>query len=157
MKRITTSPTSSMASPRPFLPVFLLFLGTLAMLYHLVPLITTSIPQRLHLPHLSSSCTKDIGEGLCCDLFLGAEPCVEACREKFVDRETFTLTNEYDECSDRCLVLYKGSCAAKEGERRRGLAGEELGKRGDLFDGVDVDDFAVEGGAGVEGANVRVS
>ncbi|KAF2678638.1 hypothetical protein K458DRAFT_408702 [Lentithecium fluviatile CBS 122367] len=149
-----------MTSSRPFLPVFLLFLGTLAMLYQFVPLITSSLStslRNLPIPHLSSSCTKDIGDGLCCDLFLGAEPCIEQCREKFVDRETWTLTNEYDECADRCLVVYKGSCAGREGEKRRGLVGEQdveggLEKRGDLFERGD-DDFAVEGGAGVEGPN----
>ena len=157
MKGFTLPPsptTSRMQTSRPFLPIFILFLGTLALLTQLLPPVTRSIGTRLQLPHFTSPCTSDIGAGLCCELFLGAEPCVEQCREKHLDRETFTLTNEYDECADRCLIAYKGSCVGKEGEKNRGLVDDALYVEGR---GVVVDDdFSEEGAAGQEGPNAVV-
>jgi hypothetical protein len=145
------STTATMPTTRPFLPVFLLFLGTLALLTQLLPPLTRTLAPHLSLPHFSSACTSEIGAGLCCDLLLGAEPCVEQCREKHLDRETFTLTNEYDECADRCLIVYKGSCEGREGEKRRGLVDDasDFEGRGIVVD----DDFSEEGAAGREGPN----
>ncbi|KAF2867771.1 hypothetical protein BDV95DRAFT_610675 [Massariosphaeria phaeospora] len=57
-----------------------------------------------------SFCTKEIGEGNCCDLYMAAEPCVDECRKSFVDRQTFQLTKEYDVCADKCLVRYRAAC-----------------------------------------------
>ncbi|KAF2250915.1 hypothetical protein BU26DRAFT_562880 [Trematosphaeria pertusa] len=103
--------------------VFLVILGTLAILYQLVahfPAVTSNIGSALQhaLPSAASSnfCTKEIGEGVCCELFLGAEPCADECRKEYVDRETFTLTKEYDECADQCLVMYKSTCGEAEGK-----------------------------------------
>jgi len=158
MKSFTSPPTPTTrmatATTRPLLPIFLLFLGTLALLSQLLPPLTRNLSSQIRqLPHFTSPCTSEIGAGLCCDLFLGAEPCVEQCREKYVDRETFTLTNEYDECADRCLIAYKGSCVGREGEKMRGLVDdardEEMEGRGVVVD----DDFSEEGGEGREGPN----
>jgi hypothetical protein len=61
-------------------------------------------------PSSSSFCTKEIGEVVCCDLHLGAEPCLDECRKTFVDRQTFQLTKEYEECADQCLTMYHATC-----------------------------------------------
>jgi hypothetical protein len=50
----------------------------------------------------------NIGDGQCCALFMKAAPCVEECRKQFVDREMFTLTLEYEECSETCLRNWEG-------------------------------------------------
>ncbi|KAF2122883.1 hypothetical protein BDV96DRAFT_639440 [Lophiotrema nucula] len=57
-----------------------------------------------------SFCTEEIGSGICCELHVGAEPCLNECRNQFVDRETLTLTKEYEECSDMCLEVYDRTC-----------------------------------------------
>lgn len=82
---------------------------------------------------------------------------MEQCREKHLDRETFTLTNEYDECADKCLVVYRGTCKGREGEKRRGLVDDSLDVRAPsgVYHVVD-DDFSTEGGAGLEGPNVPI-
>jgi hypothetical protein len=163
IKRFTSPPPNRMSlsssnppsRTRPLLPLFLLFLGTLALLSQLLPSLTQSLTP--YLASTSSHCTSEIGQGLCCDLFMAAEPCVEQCREKHLDRETFTLTNEYDECSDRCYVGYKGSCEGMEGEKRRGLVDDakDATVEGRTVAVVD-DDFSEEGAAGREGPHAVV-
>jgi len=37
-----------------------------------------------------------------------ATPCVEECRKQFIDRETFTVTLEYDECANKCMRDWSG-------------------------------------------------
>ncbi|KAF1951205.1 hypothetical protein CC80DRAFT_553584 [Byssothecium circinans] len=106
--------------------ILLILLGSLAIIYQLFatfPSLATTLYGSL--PTSSpSSCTKDIGGGRCCALFLDAEPCVEECRRGFVDRETFFLTEGFEGCADECLVEYAGSC---EGE---GVGVEGLGNGG---------------------------
>ncbi|KAF2182067.1 hypothetical protein K469DRAFT_498837, partial [Zopfia rhizophila CBS 207.26] len=73
--------------------------------------ITSSITSSLQKSFPPSNfCTKDVGHGVCCKLHLKAEPCLDECRSTYVDRETLTLTKEYDECSDKCLAVYKSTC-----------------------------------------------
>jgi hypothetical protein len=55
-------------------------------------------------------CTKEIGNAQCCALYLAASPCVDECMKQHVDRLTFTLTQEYDECADTCLATYSETC-----------------------------------------------
>jgi hypothetical protein len=57
-----------------------------------------------------SSCTKDIGDAQCCNLYLDAAPCQDECRKQYVDRETFKLTLQYDECADECVAVYNRAC-----------------------------------------------
>jgi hypothetical protein len=88
--------------------------------YHLAPTFThatddimTSLTTRLR--GQSSQCTSEVGSAYCCTLFLDAAPCVDECRKIHVDRVTWMLTEEYDECSDTCLATYHGSCERAEG------------------------------------------
>lgn len=79
----------------------------------------SSILSRLHSQMSSSDmCTKQIGSGHCCSIYMDAMPCVDECSKRHVDRETLRLTLEYDECAEVCLVSYEGLC---------GLGGEESG------------------------------
>lgn len=55
-------------------------------------------------------CTADVGDRHCCALFLAAAPCVDECRKTHVDRETWVVTKEYDECADVCLAAYTSQC-----------------------------------------------
>ncbi|KAF2740218.1 hypothetical protein EJ04DRAFT_237724 [Polyplosphaeria fusca] len=119
-------------SPRPSLLLLLLVFGALA-LYHLTPywsptvdFISSSIASRLQSAALSSTfCTKEIGKGICCELHLGAEPCLDECRNAYMDRETFQITKDYDECADRCLVMYEDACGTKE-KVARGLNAKRI-------------------------------
>ncbi|KAK3209780.1 hypothetical protein GRF29_44g650499 [Pseudopithomyces chartarum] len=113
-------------SSRTPITVFLVVLGLLALCYNLLatfPSLTTSLKTSLQaaLPQ-DNFCTKDIGQGVCCDVFMAAEPCVEQCREDFVDRETFELTQEYDMCAAQCLAEYTSACV--DDGAREGAAGE---------------------------------
>ncbi|KAF2658661.1 hypothetical protein K491DRAFT_676252 [Lophiostoma macrostomum CBS 122681] len=96
----------------------LLFLGLAAFFYRILPnftsatdaitsAITSSLRQSISPP---SFCTKDVGEGLCCELHLAAEPCIDECRKAFLDRQTFQPTKEYSSCADECLVVYHTTC-----------------------------------------------
>jgi hypothetical protein len=98
----------------------LLILCILAFFYHLVPTFTnatddimTSLTTRLR--GQSSQCTSEVGSANCCTLFLDAAPCVDECRKTHVDRVTWMLTKEYDDCTDICLATYYGSCGRAEG------------------------------------------
>jgi hypothetical protein len=96
----------------------IVFIGIVALLYRGIPClsasksyISTAIESTLR-SHLStqSFCTKAVGEGICCELHLKAEPCLDECRKTFMDRETFEPTKEYDECADQCLFVYQSTC-----------------------------------------------
>ncbi|KAH7092324.1 hypothetical protein FB567DRAFT_545488 [Paraphoma chrysanthemicola] len=86
--------------------------------YHLAPSFTnasdeliSSIATRLRgEPSRAEYCTKEVGDAQCCALYLDATPCIDECRKQHVDRVTFTLTKEYDECADTCLVAYSAAC-----------------------------------------------
>jgi hypothetical protein len=88
--------------------------------YHLVPSFThatddmvITLTSRLH--GQSSQCTSEVGSAYCCTLFLDAAPCVDECRKAHVDRVTWALTKEYDQCADICLATYHGICGDAEG------------------------------------------
>lgn len=106
---------------------FLVFLGLLALCYNILatfPSLTSDLRTTLqHALPKDSYCTKDIGEGVCCDLFMAAGPCVEACREDHIDRETFALTEEFEVCQEQCLVSYTKQCT--DDGATEGSTGEE--------------------------------
>jgi hypothetical protein len=110
---------TSMRTSHPSVFVILLCLVLAVTYYKFIPslssttdYIVSSIESGLQSSLSSpSSCTKEIGEGVCCDLHLGAEPCLDECRKTFVDRQTFQLTKEYEECADQCLIMYHATCA----------------------------------------------
>lgn len=80
-------------------------------LYQLVPAFTQStdrLVDQILAYFEENTCTADIGDGQCCVLFMKATPCVEECRKQFIDRQTFTVTREYDECADTCLRDWLG-------------------------------------------------
>lgn len=114
----TSTPATSISnmfrSRRTHITAFLVSLGLLALCYNIFtafPSLSSSLKTTLqHTLPKNSYCTKGIGEGICCDLFLAAEPCVETCREKHLDRETFVLTEEFELCHEQCLVPYTKQC-----------------------------------------------
>lgn len=59
-------------------------------------------------------CTSEIGSPQCCLIYLDAQPCLDECQKQHVDRVSFTLTKEYDECADQCLVKYNAQCQRAE-------------------------------------------
>ncbi|KAF1359645.1 hypothetical protein EJ07DRAFT_41150, partial [Lizonia empirigonia] len=91
---------------RSILVTVLFILCVPVFLYQLVPAFTQSTDTLIDsvVNHFQENrCTAEIGDAQCCALFMEAAPCVEECRKQFVDRETFMLTLEYDECTDTCL------------------------------------------------------
>ncbi|KAF1927609.1 uncharacterized protein M421DRAFT_171241 [Didymella exigua CBS 183.55] len=105
-------PRSTRSRPRSVL-VFLLFVLCVPIfLYQLVPTFTQSTDALIEkvIAHFREQpCTTDMGDAHCCALYMKATPCVEECRKQHVDRETFTLTLEYDECANTCLRSWE-SC-----------------------------------------------
>ncbi|KAF2015087.1 hypothetical protein BU24DRAFT_228077 [Aaosphaeria arxii CBS 175.79] len=99
----------------------LVFLAILTFFYHVLPTlvtttdyITTSLVTTFRsqsIVHAPSPCTEEVGRGLCCDLHLGAQPCIDECRKEHTDRETFELTREYELCENQCLSVYQTACA----------------------------------------------
>lgn len=116
---ILIRPYSTLSRSRSILVIFLFILCIPIFLYQLVPAFTQSADTLIDsvVDHLRAShCTAEIGDIRCCALFMEATPCVDECRKQFVDRETFTLTTEYDECADTCLRSWE-SCTGTQ-ERR---------------------------------------
>lgn len=117
--------STTMKTPRPVITAIIICLGIAAFFYSVLPRFTSAtdyftsrLADKIHSSHPDSKasfCTEEIGEGLCCDLYLGAEPCVDECRKNYVDRETFTLTKEFDECRDHCLTVYQETCRKENG------------------------------------------
>ncbi|ORY08998.1 hypothetical protein BCR34DRAFT_384788 [Clohesyomyces aquaticus] len=107
-----------MKVPRNGVAVVLFFLGVAALFCRVMPYIssaTESIASSVASSFRKTSpprsdCTEEVGSGMCCALHLAAEPCLSECRTTFVDRETLRLTEEYDECSNRCLEVYRTTC-----------------------------------------------
>ncbi|PVH94448.1 hypothetical protein DM02DRAFT_190953 [Periconia macrospinosa] len=104
--------------------LFSTVLFTLALLAIITHLLTSSV-----IPSLStdfahtiaaatpSACTTSIGDSICCSLFSEAEPCVEECRRKFMDRETMEVRAGFGECKDMCLTTYHDEgCNEKSGK-----------------------------------------
>jgi hypothetical protein len=111
---------------RSILPTLLVLLCIPIFFYHLIPKYTSAtdsiISSLVHTLHPSSQptstfCTKEIGSPRCCALYLEAAPCVEECRKQHMDRQTFAVTKEYDECAEVCLVKYTGICKGKTEEK----------------------------------------
>lgn len=90
--------------------------------YHLVPSFThatddfmDSISTRILRQQLGSDfCTSDVGSPQCCLVYLDAQPCLDECQKQHIDRVSFALTREYDECADQCLVKYNTQCQRAE-------------------------------------------
>ncbi|KAF2628519.1 hypothetical protein BU25DRAFT_339285 [Macroventuria anomochaeta] len=104
-------PYSTRSRSRSILIILLFILCVPIFLYQLIPAFTQStdtLIEKLVTHFQESPCTSDIGDAQCCALFMKATPCVEECRKQFVDRETFTLTLEYDQCADTCLRDWEG-------------------------------------------------
>lgn len=112
------SRATSSSHHRPILASILFVLCIPIFFYHLVPScrsasdafisdITTRIRSQTS---KGSFCTQDIGDAQCCTLYIAAAPCVDECRKQHVDRATFTLTKEYEECADVCLAAYTAIC-----------------------------------------------
>lgn len=104
-------PFSTRSRSWSILTVFLFILCVPVFLYQLVPAFTQStdtLIDKIVAHFWETPCSPDIGDGQCCALFVKATPCVEECRKRFVDRERFTLTLEYEECADTCLRDWEG-------------------------------------------------
>ncbi|KAH8722664.1 hypothetical protein GQ44DRAFT_563269, partial [Phaeosphaeriaceae sp. PMI808] len=103
---------------RPLLTSILLLLCIPIFVYHLVPSFTHATDNALNIlatnlrgqTPQSSFCTSEVGDAHCCALFLHAMPCTDECRKQHVDRQTFAITKEYDECAEVCLAVYDGRC-----------------------------------------------
>jgi hypothetical protein len=111
-------------APRPshfWVVPILLFLGLMAFLYEDMPFfsstteyITSSIELSLQKYYpLPSFCTETIGEEICCQLRLEAEPCLDECRKLYTNRQTFEPTKSSAECEAQCLVVYQITCGEK--------------------------------------------
>lgn len=61
-------------------------------------------------PAKSDLCTKQVGDEVCCALYLEAMPCVDVCRASFVHRDTMKVGEGYSECEEKCLVGYEQKC-----------------------------------------------
>lgn len=105
--------------------IILLVLGLTAFFWKVLPAftsatdtLTSSFISHFHLqntiPQSNSACTKEIGKGICCDIHLSAEPCIDECRKTFMDRQTWAVTKGYDECEDKCLAVYHNTCGGKD-------------------------------------------
>lgn len=104
-------PYSPQSRSRSILVILLFALCVPIFLYQLVPTFTQSTDTLISkfLAHFHEQpCTADIGDAQCCALFMKAAPCLDECRKQHVDRETFTLTIEYEACSNICLRNWEG-------------------------------------------------
>lgn len=120
--RVTPSTCRYSPRYRPILAGLLIFLCIPIFFYHLVPAVTTATDKVIY--SLSSQvfgqtsrgefCTTEVGDAYCCQLYLDATPCVDECRKQHVDRETLSLTLEYDQCADKCMVIYSDVCEQAE-------------------------------------------
>ncbi|RMZ70665.1 zinc transporter yke4 [Pyrenophora seminiperda CCB06] len=102
---------------RPIITLLLVLICVPMFLYHILPSLSSIIndyrSSHSSRPATSTFCTKEVGSAQCCAIYLAAQPCLDECRKKHVDRETMALTAEYDECADQCLVEYNGVCKDK--------------------------------------------
>jgi hypothetical protein len=100
-------PCGTPSRRRSILIALLFILCVPVFLYQLVPAFTRStdavIGKIVSHFHHGRPCTADIGDDFCCAIFMKASPCLDECRKQFIDRETFSPTIEYDQCSDKCL------------------------------------------------------
>ncbi|KAF1918298.1 hypothetical protein BDU57DRAFT_537870 [Ampelomyces quisqualis] len=114
--------TPAPSRTRPIVAAILLVLCIPIFFYHVLPGFTHATDDFLSLltmqlrGHASRAdfCTSEVGNTHCCSLVLDAAPCVDDCRKQHVDRVTYTLTKEYEECSDKCLAHYNSACQRAE-------------------------------------------
>jgi len=100
--------TYSPPRARSILLVLLLVLCIPTLFIRFAPNTTADIVK--HFRSQTSFCSEDVGSPACCDLFLDASPCLDECRKEHVDRVTFTLTEEYQDCADTCLEEWTMQC-----------------------------------------------
>lgn len=114
--------TPARSRTRPILASILLVLCIPIFFYHLLPSFTNAtddfmsvlVMQLRGQTSRADFCTSQVGNTHCCALYLDANPCVDECRKQHVDKVTYMLTKEYDECSDKCLVRYNAACRPAE-------------------------------------------
>jgi benzoyl-CoA reductase/2-hydroxyglutaryl-CoA dehydratase subunit BcrC/BadD/HgdB len=118
--RVLNFPTQCRSRYRFILPpLFIFLLCTFFFYYHSVPsfafatdnvlsTVTTTFRQQ------TGFCTKGVGNRRCCHYYLEAAPCLDECRKEHVNRTTFELTKEYENCSDGCLLRYNRACQPGE-------------------------------------------
>ncbi|KAH7380284.1 hypothetical protein DE146DRAFT_761016 [Phaeosphaeria sp. MPI-PUGE-AT-0046c] len=109
-----TPRTSTASRFQRILAAFLLVLCIPIAIYQVVPRFTHATDEIVDsiVEHIRGSdmCASQIGNAHCCAIFLDAAPCVDECRKQHVDRATYVLTKEYDECADTCLMKYNSEC-----------------------------------------------
>jgi hypothetical protein len=120
---------------RAILPTLLFLLCIPIFFYQLVPRFThatdgiiLSLTNGLHPQSTSTFCTKQVGTPHCCAVYLAAAPCLDECTKQHMDRVTFSITAQYDDCADECLVEYNGTCK-KTGQSDASLASSQPGPR----------------------------
>ncbi|KAF2026436.1 hypothetical protein EK21DRAFT_74216 [Setomelanomma holmii] len=132
--RVLNFSTPQKSRYRPVITTFLLLLCIPIFFYHLVPSFThatddfmASITTRIRGQKTSRGefCTKKIGDAQCCNLYLDASPCIDECRKQHVDRVSYILTKEYDQCADRCLATYNSVC--QRADNGKSLEGTKKG------------------------------
>ncbi|PSN59448.1 hypothetical protein BS50DRAFT_640996 [Corynespora cassiicola Philippines] len=119
-----------MKTAKPSVTALLVFLGLVAFFFKVLPgyttatdSILTSLASKLHESiSAQSMCTEDVGIGHCCEIYSAAEPCLDECRKNHLDRQTFALTKEYDQCASTCLGVYRATCKKEEA-----LKGAQIG------------------------------
>jgi hypothetical protein len=107
-------PTTATYRYRSIITSLLLLLCIPVFVYHIAPGFTSATDEFVEdlAARLRGEgfCTKTVGSRRCCALFLEAAPCVDECRKNYVDRVTWTLTREYEECAERCERGYRRVC-----------------------------------------------
>jgi len=102
---------------RAILPTLLILLCIPIFFYQLVPKYThatddfiSSLTNTLRPQSTSTFCTKEVGTPHCCAVYLAAAPCLDECRKQHMDRETLSVTAQYESCADECLAEYQDTC-----------------------------------------------
>jgi hypothetical protein len=119
---ILNFPTPATSRYRPIITTLLLVLCVPFFFYHLVPSFTHATDDFMSVLAMqlrgqasrADFCTSEVGSTHCCALFLDATPCVDECRKQHVNRVTFNLTKEYEECADQCMARYDNACQRAE-------------------------------------------
>jgi hypothetical protein len=103
---------------RPVITTLLIVLCIPLFFYHLVPTFTHATDGFMSVlvvrlrdqASRADFCTSEVGSAHCCGLFLDASPCTDDCRKQHVDKVTYALTQEYEDCADKCLAQYNTIC-----------------------------------------------
>jgi hypothetical protein len=109
---------------RAILPTLLILLCIPIFFYRLVPRFThatddfiLSPTNTIHPQSTSAFCTKEVGTPHCCAVYLAASPCLDECRKQHMDRETLSVTAQYDICATECLAVYNSICHKEQHPR----------------------------------------